>query len=176
MIQNLRKLRISKGLSQQQLADVMGISQQSINKYENHNVEPDISALIKIADYFETTIDYLVGHDSILEQTASDFKQGGQTIQRIRKERGMTQEKLAELTGVASNSISRIERGVLIPALPTLIDICNALSTGADSILAAYITADTPIRWTPLAEKLEVLDLEKQHKIEAILDCLIKTI
>lgn len=105
-----------------------------------------------------------------------DFKQGGQAIQRIRKERSMTQERLAELTDVASNSISRIERGLLVPALPTLIDICNALGTGADSILAAYIVSDTPIRWTPLAKKLGGLDLEKQHKIKAILDCLIETI
>ncbi len=105
-----------------------------------------------------------------------DFKQGGQAIQRIRKERGMTQEQLAEITGVASNSISRIERGLLMPALPTLIDICNALGTGADSILSAYVSVDTPIRWTPLAEKLGELDLEKQHKIEVILDCLIETI
>ncbi|MDE7245132.1 MAG: helix-turn-helix domain-containing protein [Oscillospiraceae bacterium] len=105
-----------------------------------------------------------------------DFKQGGQAIQRIRKERGMTQEQLAELTDVASNSISRIERGLLMPALPTLIDICNALGTGADSILAAYIAKDTPIRWTPLAEKLGRLDLETQHKIETVLDCLIETI
>ena len=105
-----------------------------------------------------------------------DFKQGGQAIQRIRKERGMTQEQLAEITNVASNSISRIERGLLMPALPTLIDICNALGTGADSILSAYITTDTPIRWTPLAEKLGELDLEKQHKTEAILGCLVETI
>ena len=105
-----------------------------------------------------------------------DFKQGGQAIQRIRKERGMTQEQLAEITNVASNSISRIERGLLMPALPTLIDICNALGIGADAILSAYVAVDTPIRWTPLAEKLGGLDLEKQNKIEAILDCLIETI
>ena len=76
-----------------------------------------------------------------------DFKRGGQAIQRIRKERGMTQEDLADKSGITSNTVSRIERGLLIPALPTLIDICNTLETGADSILAAYITADTPIRW-----------------------------
>ncbi len=105
-----------------------------------------------------------------------DFKQGGQVIQRIRKERGMTQEQLGELVDGAPNSISRIERGLLIPALPTLVDICNALGTGADSILAAYVAVDTPIRWTPLAEKLESVELEKQHKIETILDCLIETI
>ena len=105
-----------------------------------------------------------------------DFRQGGQAIQRIRKERGMTQEQLGEKVGVDPNSISRIERGRLMPALPTLIDICNALGTGADSILAGYIAADTPIRWTHLADKLGEMDLEKQHKIETILDCLIGTL
>ena len=105
-----------------------------------------------------------------------DFKRGGQTIQRIRKERGMTQEDLADKSGITSNTVSRIERGLLIPALPTLIDICNALGTGADSILAAYITADTPIRWSLLAQKLNGLDADKQDKIETVLDCLIETI
>ena len=105
-----------------------------------------------------------------------DFRQGGQVIQRIRKDRGMTQEQLAEKVGVDPNSISRIERGRLIPALPTLIDICNALEIGADLVLAAYIVVDTPIRWTPLAKKLEAVELEKQHKIETILDCLIEII
>lgn len=62
MVKNLRKLRIFKGISQQQLADVIGTSQQSINKYENHNIEPDIQALIKLAEFFGTTIDYLVGY------------------------------------------------------------------------------------------------------------------
>lgn len=105
-----------------------------------------------------------------------DFKRGGQVIQCIRKERGMTQEDLADKSGITSNTVSRIERGLLIPALPTLIDICNALGTGADSILAAYITADTPIRWSLLAQKLDGLESDKQDKIETILDCLIETI
>ena len=105
-----------------------------------------------------------------------DFKRGGQAIQRIRKERGMTQEDLADKSGITSNTVSRIERGLLIPVLPTLIDICNVLGTGADSILAAYITADTPIRWSLLAQKLNGLDADKQDKIETVLDCLIETI
>ena len=37
MVKNLKFLRTNKGLSQQQLAEVIGTSQQSINKYENHN-------------------------------------------------------------------------------------------------------------------------------------------
>ena len=63
MIKNLKKLRTEKGISQQLLAGILGISQQSINKYENHDVEPDISILIAMAQYFNTTIDYLVGNN-----------------------------------------------------------------------------------------------------------------
>ncbi len=65
MIANLKKLRISHGLSQQQLADRIGVSQQSINKYENHAIEPDISTLIALADLFGTSVDYLIGHTDI---------------------------------------------------------------------------------------------------------------
>lgn len=105
-----------------------------------------------------------------------DFKQGGKTIRRIRKERGMTQEQLAEKIDIASNSVSRIERGLLVPALSTLIDICNALEIGSDTVLSAYISVDTPIRWNFLSEKFNGMNLEKQRKIETILDCMIKTI
>ena len=65
MVANLKKLRHKKGISQQMLADAIGTSQQSINKYENHKIEPDIETLIKIADYFETSVDYLTGHTDI---------------------------------------------------------------------------------------------------------------
>ena len=49
------------GISQQALAEALGISQQSVNRYENHKVEPDIDTLIKMADYFGVTVDYLIG-------------------------------------------------------------------------------------------------------------------
>ena len=65
MLINLKKLRQETGVSQKQLADNIGVSQQSINKYENHNIEPDIETLIRIADFFDTSVDYLVGHNNI---------------------------------------------------------------------------------------------------------------
>ena len=61
MLKNLKHLRLSNKLSQQQLADVIGVSQQSVNKYENHSVEPDVETMIKIADCFSVSVDYLVG-------------------------------------------------------------------------------------------------------------------
>lgn len=105
-----------------------------------------------------------------------DFKRGGQAIQRIRKERGLTQEQLAEQADITSNTVSRIERGLLIPSVPTLVALCNALETGADSILAAYVKRNTAVRWSPLAERLQNLDAEKQDKMETILTCILETL
>lgn len=65
MLKNLKKLREDARISQKQLAEIIGVSQQSINKYENHSIEPDIRTLICIADYFSTSVDYLIGHTDI---------------------------------------------------------------------------------------------------------------
>lgn len=65
MLKNLKVLREEAGITQKQLADSIGVSQQSINKYENHNIEPDIATLIRIAEYFNTSVDYVVGHSEI---------------------------------------------------------------------------------------------------------------
>ena len=65
MLPNVKLLRQEMGISQQTLADILGISQQSINHYENHNTQPDIQTLIQMAEYFNTSIDYIVGHTDI---------------------------------------------------------------------------------------------------------------
>lgn len=61
MVKNLKIIRNEHGISQQTLAAVLGITQQSVNKYENHKIEPDIDTLIAMANYFEVTVDYLIG-------------------------------------------------------------------------------------------------------------------
>jgi transcriptional regulator with XRE-family HTH domain len=62
VLKNLKALREEYGISQQRLAEAIFVTQPSINKYENHNTEPEIEILKRIADYFDTTIDYLVGY------------------------------------------------------------------------------------------------------------------
>lgn len=65
MLHNLKTLRNEYGISQQRLADALGVSQPSINKYENHNIEPEIEILSRMADYFNTSIDYIVGRTEV---------------------------------------------------------------------------------------------------------------
>ena len=65
MLPNIKLLRTRRGLSQQQLASVINVSQQSINKYENHDVEPNIDTLCAIAEFFNVSVDFLIGRTDI---------------------------------------------------------------------------------------------------------------
>lgn len=65
MIENLKYLRQKNGMSQKQLAECIGVSQQSVNKYENHAVEPDITTLKRMAEVFDTSVDFLIGHTEV---------------------------------------------------------------------------------------------------------------
>lgn len=69
MLKNLKSLREKYAVTQQCLAVAVGVSQQSINKYENHNIEPDVCTLIAIADFFHTSVDYLIGHCEQTDET-----------------------------------------------------------------------------------------------------------
>ena len=64
-IQNLRKLR---GISQEQLADQLGVSRQTISKWESEQSAPDMEKIILLSDYFEVTTDYLLNGKYILAQ------------------------------------------------------------------------------------------------------------
>ena len=57
----LKFLRKSKHLSQVRLAMDLNVNQNTISRYENMNVEADYKMLIAIADYFDVSIDYLLG-------------------------------------------------------------------------------------------------------------------
>lgn len=57
----LKSLRIQRNKTQQEIADILGISRQGYAKYENNLGEPDNSTLSKLADYFDVSTDYLLG-------------------------------------------------------------------------------------------------------------------
>lgn len=63
-IKNLWMLRKNAGLSQQALGDRFHLSQQTIYKYENGKAEPNIETLIQFADYFNVSVDFLLGNST----------------------------------------------------------------------------------------------------------------
>ena len=56
-IQSLRK---AKGMSQEELADAIGVSRQAVSKWESEQTTPDLDKIVVMSDVFEVTTDYLL--------------------------------------------------------------------------------------------------------------------
>lgn len=68
----LKELREEAGISMQQLANIIGVSNAAICKWENGIAEPKVSYLIKLASYFNCTIDFLAGTTNDFNAAAND--------------------------------------------------------------------------------------------------------
>lgn len=67
-IQNLRKI---KGITQEELADEIGISRQAVSKWESEQSTPDLDKIIAMSEYFDVTTDYILKGIEIQKQTFS---------------------------------------------------------------------------------------------------------
>ena len=59
--ERMKMLRKERKVSQQELADLMGVKIRGYQFYESETTEPRIAALIALADFYDVSIDYLVG-------------------------------------------------------------------------------------------------------------------
>lgn len=62
--ERLQRLRERQRKSRKVLSELCGLSSDSIRKYERKEAKPSVGALIAIADYFEVSLDYLVGRQN----------------------------------------------------------------------------------------------------------------
>ncbi len=87
----LRSLRVGKGITQEALANHLGITPQSVGKWERGEGFPDITLLPKIAFFFDVTIDELLSVDQIrIEETISEY----QRQSKICRQNGENQKNL----------------------------------------------------------------------------------
>lgn len=64
-----------------------------------------------------------------------DYKAIGVRVRRFRKEQGLTQQALAELSSQEPSNVSHIERGATKLSLPTIVNLANALGVTVDDLL-----------------------------------------
>lgn len=63
------ELRKKAGISQEQLAEAVGVSRQAVSKWESGNALPDIDKIILLSDHFQVTTDYILkGTETSLEE------------------------------------------------------------------------------------------------------------
>lgn len=61
--QNIKKLRTERGLKQEELGERVWASKQSVSNWENGNIMPSIEVLVRLADFFGVSTDYLLGRE-----------------------------------------------------------------------------------------------------------------
>ena len=81
--ENLKKYRILKDLTQEDVAEYLGITAQSVSKWERGESYPDITFLPALANIFETSVDLLIGMDTIrAEETRYNIHKKAVAYQR----------------------------------------------------------------------------------------------
>ena len=65
IFERIRELREDNDIKQVQIADYLGVQQTTYSKYELGKINIPIESLIKIADFYGVSLDYLVGRDDI---------------------------------------------------------------------------------------------------------------
>lgn len=64
--QRIRELRVAQGYSQVTLAKRLGVSKQAVSNWENDNIQPSIEMLLRLAQLFSVSTDYLLGRETSL--------------------------------------------------------------------------------------------------------------
>lgn len=66
-MKTLRILRKNKGLSMKELGEIIGVAESTISQYETGKREPDFETLLKLGEFFNVSVDYLLRGDSLSE-------------------------------------------------------------------------------------------------------------
>lgn len=105
-----------------------------------------------------------------------DYSLLGKRLAYVRKQRGLTQEKLAEMTNLANNYISNIENNRSIPSLETLVKLCSALEITPDDILLGVSKERGDYMSDELCDLIDKCSPEKKRLIKGFVELLNKEI
>lgn len=89
-----------------------------------------------------------------------DPKESGKRIAAFRKERGMTQEQLAEMLNISDSMISKIERGAKGVSIDLAIELCAVFNVSLDYLILGKVinVADVRVQLRNIARSIEELE------------------
>lgn len=152
----LNELRNTNGLSLSELGDKLNISGQAISLLEKGKRLPSFDVLMSISDYFNVSLDYLVGrkskeknyknnsnfhhHDTPALRYCQEEKKFLKDIfsSRLREERKKNKlktEDLGKIIGVSKSTIGHWETGYYIPTAEKLFDLAEYFDVSVDYLL-----------------------------------------
>jgi len=90
-----------------------------------------------------------------------DYKELGERISKRRKVLNLTQDDVAEATGLSNNHISNIENNHSIPSIETLIKICETLDITPDYFLLGIVRHTNDSLLSQINQKIKLCDAKK---------------
>lgn len=72
-MENLKKLRKEKGISLKELGAIIGVAESTVSLYENGKRQPDYETLLRLAEYFNVSADYLLRGESESERLPEEL-------------------------------------------------------------------------------------------------------
>ena len=134
----IRDLRINKGLSQQEIANILSINQSTYSKFELNKAVIPIELLNKLSNYYHVSLDYLLkitdNPNIQIENEEIDKKLVGENLKKIRKDKKLYQETLALEIGTSHSLISEYESGKKLVSLTYGYAICKKYGVSLDSL------------------------------------------
>ena len=113
--EKLQTLRRSRGLSQEQLAEILEVSRQAVSKWENGDSAPDLDRLRAICTYFGVTTDYLIWDEP------EDAPRGAEKARSRETQRKPLRETVREHSEWAGYAVAILGAAMLLRALPGMI-------------------------------------------------------
>ncbi len=125
--ERIRETRKSRGLTQRELGERLGLSYQSIAQWENDLRKPKFETIQKIADALGVSVSYLSGIENDTSLTSY-------LIKDARERAGMTTEDLAQKSGIPVSLLEDYERGAKKPGIEELTKISHSIGVSVYSL------------------------------------------
>lgn len=107
LAQNLRYLREQKGLSQRECAEIFGLSGSAVAMWEQDQRKPDIEMIVRLAEYFDVSLDELV-----LKDLKPPIPLYALNLRYLREKQELTQQNMADFLGYrGKQGYSMVETG-----------------------------------------------------------------
>ena len=136
---NLKLIRTAELWTQEKVADSLGIKRSTYKEYELQNSIIPLIHLNNFCNIFDISLDYIFNLSSNKKyrdtKESIDKKEVGKRLKEWRKEKHLTQEKLASLLNTTHSVISAYEKGKNLIATPFLYTICKNYNISADYLL-----------------------------------------
>lgn len=160
--ENIKRLRREKGITQEQLADILNVSCAAISKWENGDSYPDITLIFPLSHYFKVSVDELMGYDetvieneiaSILDEYRSlynslEYEKANALIKEARKKYPNDYNIMIRYLFVISGGLADNDPKVLTKNAEEINTICDTILNGCN---------DEKIRLEALTMKAKVL-------------------